>query len=173
MNERPGFPGHERYGAVTQRGQGAVDKLQLLFSAKAEAGFQEPSAARGARAFSSQEIPGTIVLTVISDHLPALVPTVPGPLLASLPSSCSWWPFWLGSSSKENPRGTLCSMVGRLLGGLLRGKGLASTLAGSWALGTCSFWAAPDPLLTETGNVGLFRARPFPLSSPSWCPLSK
>lgn len=156
---------------VTLRGQHAGDKGQQLFGAPVEAGFQEPSAARGASAFNSQEIPGTVVFIVISDHLPALLLTVPGPLLGLLPSSCSWWPFWLGSSSKENHRGTLCSTVGGLVGRFLRGKGLVSTLAGSRALGTRSCWAvtALSPLLTETGTVGLSRTRPLPLSSPQGC----
>lgn len=42
----PGFLVRECCGVVTLRGQHAGDKLQQLFGARVEAGFQEPSAAR-------------------------------------------------------------------------------------------------------------------------------
>lgn len=76
------------------------------------------------------------LFVVITDCLPALVLTVPGPLLGLLPSSCSWWPFWLGSLSEENHRGTLYSTVGRLP---QRGRVCIHSVAGSRALGLDSF----------------------------------
>lgn len=90
---------------------------------------------QGASGFNGQEIPGTIVFALITDHLPALVLTVPGPLLGLLPSSCSWWPFWLGSLSRENHLGTPCSTVGRLP---QRGRVCVCSVAGNQALGTRS-----------------------------------
>lgn len=162
---------------VTPRGQHAGDKGQQLFGAPVEAGFQEPSAARGANAFNSQEIPGTVVFIVISDHLPALLLTVPGPLLGLLPSSCSWWPFWLGSLSKENHHGTLCSTVGGLVGRFLRGKGFVSMLAGSRAFGYTFLLGCDcsEPTADRNWNCRAVQDKALASQFPSrlWCPLSK
>lgn len=66
---------------------------------------------RGGESIHSQEIPRIHMFISISDRLPVLAVAVPGQSWGLLPSSCSWWPCWLVSWSKENHPGTHCSMV--------------------------------------------------------------
>lgn len=63
-------------------------------------------------AFNSQEIPRTRVFILISDHLLFWSLQFLDDCRGCRQLSCSWWPCWLVSWSKENPPlGTHCSMV--------------------------------------------------------------